>query len=69
MVAVPNQICEEGKIWLLIRSSVAQGGNAMEKIPFNSRTKCEAAAMQLEGNDAFAGGGARILATQWIDAR
>ena len=42
-------------VWLIMRSSVKQGGNAIEKVPFSSVEACEAAALKLDAIDGFGG--------------
>ena len=59
---------EGGTVWLIIRSSVSQGGNALEKIPFPTVEQCEEAGILIESNDAFAGK-FRRFGTQCLDAR
>ena len=54
------------KAWLIMRSSVNQGGNAIEKIPFESMELCSQAELQLESNDGF-GGGRRFFFTECIE--
>jgi len=58
----------DSKIWLVMRSSVNQGGNAIEKIAFPTMEQCQAAELQLESSDGFAGR-ARFFFTMCIDAR
>lgn len=59
---------EGGTVWLVVRSSVSQGGNALEKIPFPTLEQCEKAGILIESNDAFAGK-RRKFGTQCLDAR
>lgn len=59
---------EGGTVWLIIRSSVVQGGNSLEKVPFPTVEQCEEAGILIESNDAFAGKG-RKFGTQCLDAR
>lgn len=42
-------------VWLIMRSSVSQGGNAIEKVPFSSVEACETAALKLDAIDGFGG--------------
>ena len=58
----------DAKIWLIMRSSVVQGGNAIHKIPFTSMERCQEAELELESSDGFAGRN-RYFFTMCIDAR
>ena len=58
----------DAKIWLVMRSSVSQGGNAIHKIPFKSMERCQEAELELESSDGFAGRN-RFFFTMCIDAR
>ena len=59
---------EDGKIWLVMRSSVNQGGNTIQKIPFSTMERCQEAELELESSDGFAGRN-RFFFTMCIDAR
>ena len=58
----------ESKIWLIMRSSVIQGGNAIEKIAFSTMAECQEAELQLDSSDGFAGKN-RHFYTMCVDAR
>jgi len=59
---------EDAKIWLVMRSSVNQGGNTIQKIPFSTMERCQEAELELESSDGFAGRN-RFFFTMCIDAR
>lgn len=66
--ALEASINPDAKIWLIMRSSVVQGGNAIHKIPFTSMERCQEAELELESSDGFAGRN-RFFFTMCIDAR
>ena len=66
--AVNSSSNPDAKIWLIMRSSVVQGGNAIHKIPFTSMERCQEAELELESSDGFAGRN-RFFFTMCIDAR
>ena len=59
---------DSSKIWLVMRSSVIQGGNAIEKIAFSTMAECQEAELQLDSSDGFAGKN-RHFYTMCVDAR
>ncbi len=59
---------QDAKIWLVMRSSVNQGGNTIQKIPFTSMERCQEAELELESSDGFAGRN-RFFFTMCIDTR
>ncbi len=59
---------DESQIWLVMRSSVSQGGNTIQKIPFKTMEQCQEAELQLDSSDGFAGRN-RFFFTMCIDAR